>query len=130
MKAISINPFYTMAMLQGHKTIECRSWKTDYRGDLLICSTKPKIPETIPGHALCIVELYDIVPFKKKHLHDAFMEQMPEKSSFAWIFRNLRYIRPFPVKGQQRLWECDHDIVFIDDDDEESANKYIIPLIV
>lgn len=63
MKALSIHPVYAGLIWAGDKTIECRSWRTDYRGDLLICSTAKKIKDTIPGHALCVVTLADIVPF-------------------------------------------------------------------
>jgi len=39
MKALSISPEYALEILAGRKTIEYRSWKTNHRGDLLICST-------------------------------------------------------------------------------------------
>ena len=61
MKALSIHPIYAAAIFCGDKTIECRTWKTDYRGEILICSTNRKIKHTIPGHALCTAKLVDIV---------------------------------------------------------------------
>ena len=38
-KALSIHPYYAQAIVTGLKTIEVRTWRTDYRGDIVICST-------------------------------------------------------------------------------------------
>lgn len=40
MKAISLWEPWASLMMTGAKTIETRSWQTNYRGDLLICSSK------------------------------------------------------------------------------------------
>ena len=37
MKAISIDSDYAALIAAGEKTVECRTWKTNYRGELLIC---------------------------------------------------------------------------------------------
>lgn len=58
MKAISIQQPYAHWILLGEKEYEYRTWSTDHRGDLLICSSaNPKIEGTISGHALCIVNV-------------------------------------------------------------------------
>ena len=49
-----------MYILQEKKTIECRTWKTNYRGPLLICAMKTPVPGCISGHAYFTVELTDI----------------------------------------------------------------------
>lgn len=115
MKALSIHPVYATLILLGEKTIECRTWKTDYRGDILICSTAHKIKNTIPGHALCVASLADIVPFRRQHLKAAKMSD-PEYSSgcYAWMLENIRLIKPFAVKGKLSLWNCEHEIEIID----------------
>lgn len=138
MKAISIRQPYAHLILSGEKTIECRSWQTDYRGDLLICaSANPKIKNTIPGHALCIVRLDDIEPFKKEHLDAACIDEMPEGKAFAWHLTDFRLIKPFPVKGKLNFFNVDDDLIEVvagDDDmtDEEAdavVIKYIVPLL-
>ena len=114
MKALSIHPYYAMAIVAGQKSIECRSWSTEYRGDILICSTKDKLHGTIPGHALGVVTLEDIVPFKKKHLKPALM--MPrdfQEGMYAWKLTYNRLIVPVPVKGRLSLWNYDGDIEYI-----------------
>lgn len=40
MKALSIIQPWATWIANGHKSIECRTWKTPYRGRLLIVSSK------------------------------------------------------------------------------------------
>lgn len=131
MQAISLRPEWAMPVMLGWKSIECRTWKTDYRGDLLICSSSKPLALTIDSHALAVVELIDIVPFEKNHLEDAFMEEMPEKSSFAWILDNLRWIKPFKQKGKLHLFEVDDSLIEILPDEMsnvECLRTYYEPL--
>lgn len=107
MKALSLRPYWATEMLCGNKTIECRAWKTDYRGDLIICSSAKREPGCISGHALLICKLVSIEPFTKKHLKQAGMEEMPEKPSYAWILDDMRVIYPVPVKGKLHLFDLD-----------------------
>ncbi len=114
MKALSIHPDYAMGIMIGNKTVECRTWSTDYRGDLLICSTAKKLKDTIPGHALCVANLADVVPFEKKHLDAAMMPTSDYRPGlFAWILDNVRVIRPIPLKGKLSLWNYDGNIEVI-----------------
>ena len=114
MKALSIHPIYAMYILNGYKTVECRTWKTDYRGEFVICSTAKQIRGTIPGHALCTAKIVDIVPFTKDHLKAACMyeDEMPE-NAYAWILEDVRPIRPVPVKGKLSLWNYDGPIEYL-----------------
>lgn len=98
MKAISIWPEYTAEICRGEKEVEFRSWKTDYRGPLLICSTKAHgVPFSIPGHAVCVVDLVDI--------------KKAGGGEYAWILENLSLIEPFPVKGKLSLFEVDDNLI-------------------
>lgn len=135
MKALSIHPLYAMQIFFLEKTVENRTWKTNYRGDILICSTVKRYKDTIPGHALCVVTLKDVVPMKKEHLEAAQMfEEEYNPDSYAWILENVRIIKPFEVKGKLSLWECDHDIEYIDgvdvseEENERIFNEYYEPL--
>lgn len=136
MKALSINPVYACAIWIGEKSIECRTWSTDYRGDLLIVSTAKKIKDTIPGHALCVVNLKDVIPFEKKHLKAACMlpkEYTPGR--FAWILDNVRIIKPIPLKGKLSLWEYNGEIEYLkepetDEEDEKMYKEIWEPLFI
>ena len=127
MKALSIHPYFAMSIAFGIKTVENRTWTTNYRGDILICSTAKKYKDTIPGHALCVVTLKDIVPMKKKHLKAAALfDDEYNPNSYAWILENVRFIKPFPVKGKLSLWECDHKIEYLDlCEDEKEKNRIL-----
>ncbi|GAX02480.1 hypothetical protein IWT140_00077 [Secundilactobacillus pentosiphilus] len=125
MKALSLRADYAWDVFSGDKTVEYRSWPTKYRGDLLICATAQKIPETIPGHAIVVVRVKDV-----KKLGDR---------QYAWQLDNVRVIEPFPVKGRQRLFNVDDSLIKyhpeIDDENHPSdaaveafIDKYLAPL--
>lgn len=139
MKALSIRPDYALEIVAGYKTVECRTWKTNYRGDILICATQKKIKHTIPGHAIALVTVADVVPFKRKHLKAAEMEPSEfEDGMYAWILENPRVIEPVPVKGKLGLFNLDIEphIILSDDMDISDAeadaicDRYLVPLIV
>ncbi len=160
MKAISLWQPWASLMEAGSKTIETRGWKTEYRGDLLICSTKSGLKkseleklllkwefqeglsekygtrdnyglcinwpgveiEDLPlGMALCVVELQGCIKTDKLIsgncaitrymycLEREFGDYSPGR--FAWITTNLRPIKPFPVKGQQGLFNVDDSLI-------------------
>lgn len=102
-KAISLKQPWANLVASGKKTIETRVWKTNYRGDLVVCSSQnPKIKPF--GVALCIVELYDIKPMTKKHEEKACIKLYP--GAYSWFLTNLRPISPpIPVKGSLGIFE-------------------------
>ena len=126
MKALSIHPIYAMLIVVGEKTIECRSWKTNYRDDILICSTVKKVKGTIPSHALGIVTLKDVVPFKKSHFKAACMDYFDDfENLYAWKLTNLRLIKPIPIKGKLSLWEYDGKVEVMDFATEEEEDRFV-----
>jgi len=109
LKAISIHQPFASLIAQGTKTIETRSWKTEYRGDLLILSTqKPKCPNLKCGYALCIVDLYGCRPMNKNDEVKACCEMYA--GAWSWLLRNLRVIEPVPCRGGQRIFTVDIEI--------------------
>ena len=118
MKALSVHPYYAQAIVTGQKSVECRTWTTDYRGDILICSTAKKYHGTIPGHALGVVTLVDVVPFASKHLEPALLVKGEAPAgSYAWILTNNRLIVPVPVKGKLSLWTYDGEVEYIPEEE-------------
>ena len=136
MKALSIHPYYAAAIASGEKDVEVRTWKTDYRGDIVICSTRQKIKGFIPSHALCVVKLADVVPFTRSHLKRALMTASEyEPGLYAWILDDVRIIKPVPVKGKLSLWEYDGAIEYIQPAETEAEDlaqyeKYWKPITV
>lgn len=133
MKAISLWQPWASAMAAGAKRNETRSWPTNYRGDLLICSakrqpTRKELPDKelyfqamqVPyGMALCVVQLYDCVPTSIFHAptnRDITAEEMEAgdytAGRYAWLTRNLRtFTRPFPVTGMQGLFDVSDAVI-------------------
>ena len=113
MKALSLMPYWADQVMWGDKTVEVRTWKTEHRGDLLICSSSRRHSGFIPGHALCIVELTGIEPFTADHCEAAGFEpgEVPERPSYAWHLDNLRWVEPFAVKGSLHLFDVPDDLV-------------------
>lgn len=104
MRAISVKEPWASMIRAGIKTIETRTWKTNYRGPLLICaSANPK--SEFSGKAVCVVELVDCREMTKSDETDACCQIYPEAK--AWVLRDVQLIEPFPVKGQLRLFEVE-----------------------
>ena len=101
MKALSLHPKWAAKIATGDKPEEYRTWKTSYRGDLLICASTYNDGWAYPkGHALCIVNLYDI-------------KWSEENDCYAWQLKDIRPVVPFPVKGKLHLYDVDDKLVKI-----------------
>lgn len=88
----------------GEKTIETRLWSTDYRGELVIVSSK--IPKVEPaGCALAIVTLVDCRAMT--HFDEMGACCCVYPGAFAWVLRNVRRITPFPISGQLKLFDLE-----------------------
>lgn len=102
-KAISLKQPWADMVVKGEKTIETRKWNTHYRGDLVICSSAKPTDLGIAGHALGIVEVYDVRPMQKKDEKEACIKVYPK--AHAWLLRNIRRItKPIPIKGQLSIF--------------------------
>jgi hypothetical protein len=107
LKAISIYGEYVQAILNGTKTEEYRSWKTKYRGDILICTTATK--ERF-GYTACVVELYDMG--KRLRITDRMLP-FSKPEFYAWKLRNVRKCVPVPIKGQQMFYNVSDDKIVL-----------------
>lgn len=104
MKALSIQQPWASMITRGEKTIEVRTWRTKYRGSLLIVSSKsPKIGDLPCGVALAIAELVDCRPMTVKD--EKLARCQYEDGAFSWVLENVRPISHFPVVGRLGLYE-------------------------
>lgn len=106
MKALSIKQPYLNQIQTGKKYLELRSWKTNYRGALILCSSKKPAqptPELLHGHALCVVELIDIYPYLPRHAKAACSTWNP--GLYAWHLKFVANLDPFPVSGKLGLFK-------------------------
>jgi hypothetical protein len=99
-KAISLKQPWANLVASGKKTIETRTWKTSYRGPLLIVSSK-KPPIEPAGNALAVADLVDCRPMTKADEKKACIKLFP--GAYAWILKDTRRIKPFPLRGSLGL---------------------------
>lgn len=98
MKALSVRGDYIMDMIAGKKKIEYRTWKTNYRGPILMCSTAKKVAGAAPGYAICVVNLKSIQYF-------------PLEGFYHWNIELANVIKPIHVKGQLKLFNVDDNLI-------------------
>ena len=104
MKALSVKQPWANLIASGKKTIETRRWATDFRGDILIVSTKqPRIEPA--GCAVAVARLVECRPMTLSDERDAMCEVYED--AIAWMLRDIRPLQPFPVTGQLGLFDVD-----------------------
>ena len=104
MKALSIKQPWANLIVSGQKTIETRVWATNYRGRILIVSSK--IPKIQPaGFILGVADLVDCRPMKKSDEEAAMCHLY--HNAVAWVLQNVKAIEPFPMRGQLGLFEVE-----------------------
>jgi len=88
---------------QGEKSIETRRWVTPYRGALLVCATKERVPD-FPGPygvALAVVWMAGCRPMRAEDWPAACCTEYP--GAFAWLFPRVAVLAEehrFAVRGQ------------------------------
>ena len=120
--ALSIRQPWTELILQGRKTIEVRTWATQYRGELWLHAGIQ--PETKALHRFNFLthnlafgalvgrcEIYDCIEFRDEtwgqwrtqHLNEGPLN----RRQYAWFLRNPIRILPRPLKGRLGLMRID-----------------------
>lgn len=113
MKVLSVKQPWANLIASGRKTIETRRWYTDYRGELLIASSRtPRIEPA--GCAVAIVRVVDCRPMKDEDTAQACCDCYPH--AYAWVLSDIKRVKPFPVRGQLGLFELDCAPVVVEPD--------------
>jgi len=118
MKAISLHQPWANMIADGVKTIETRLWRTSYRGELLICSTRKRVADHAGqvcrprGCAVALVNLADCRPMTTADETQAGCKCY--EGAYAWVLDNIRRLVPFPVRGKHRIFniEVTHALAF------------------
>lgn len=125
MKALSVKQPWASFIAAGIKTIECRSWPTKYRGELLICSSKgdsildvepPANELLLPGGmALAVVDLVDCRRMTPDDLEAAMVPYDSDRKDkllqeYAWLLKRKFEIIPVPVKGKLGVYNLDIEV--------------------
>lgn len=102
MRALSVKQPWAELIARGEKTIELRTWRTNYRGPLAIvasCLRSPAHPhiDGARGAIVAVTELVDVRLTVSADSQRAHCKASPEE--FAWVLRATKRIDPIPYKG-------------------------------
>ena len=127
MKVLTIKEPFVTPFAIGIKHYETRSWKTNYRGEIYIHTSKKKdtdylalelVTETecfplgcivIKGNLTDCIEITDdfIKKIKKDGLE--YICGFYEVGRYAWKIEDIEVIDPIKVNGHLGLWNYDED---------------------
>lgn len=102
MKCISVKQPWANLIASGKKSIETRNWNTNYRGELLIASSKK--PDVYPtGRIVALVTLIDC---RDMRLEDEDFACCQYRDGLkAWVLDDIKPVRSIPIKGQLGIYE-------------------------
>ena len=94
------NPYPWLSLIEYRlKTLETRTRRTHFRGDLLLCGAADSRTDN-RGLACCVVEVVDCWPMRPQDEPAAYIGCQPGR--WAWKLENLRWLsEKFPVTGKQ-----------------------------
>jgi hypothetical protein len=114
MRALCVQQPWAGLIADGLKTLEVRSWSTQYRGPVLIVASKlwsrhdaasrwesAYLPAP-RGVGLCIVELVDIREGRARD--KAHTGGVDPTGYLVWELRNAQRVEPFALKGRLSLF--------------------------
>ena len=125
MKALTIKEPWATLIIDGYKEYEFRSWKTNYRGKLLIHSGlnieygafkefKSYNLKCNPGYIIGEVNLVDCIKVDEKldseltKRDKLIYGRKSHIGYYAWKLENIKkYKNPIPCKGKLGIWNYD-----------------------
>jgi hypothetical protein len=122
-RALSVRQPWCELIARGRKSIEVRTWRTDYRGPLLIvasmnverdfCRKHGIDPKTTArGVAVCVVELADVRPILRTDSDEAaFNVRDLVGDAFAWELASPRRVVSTSIKGKLSLFNVDDAMI-------------------
>lgn len=128
MKALSVKQPWAFLIGGSEKTVELRSWQTDYRGKILICASKSEkdswalvdgeYHQLPAGVMMCVADLVDVKKIENtpEMQNAAFVDDI-ENGVYGWFLENIQHCRLKPVSGRLRLFDVDDAEIEITNDD-------------
>ena len=123
MKCLSISQPFADLIISGKKTIELRTWNTNFRGEFLVHSpikiriedckrlkiTKQLETGAIIGKAeIYEVKLYDNINEIKKDQRLHFASKKFQKKTYGFMLKNAKALRvPIPCKGRLGFFDVE-----------------------
>lgn len=122
MKVLTIKEPWASLIINGYKEYEFRSWKTNYRGHILIQASKSPDKENLKrfvdynldygcGEIIGEVEITDCIKLDE-HFHNKLKSNNVYSTSpiegYAICLKNIKkYEKRIPCKGQLGLWNLE-----------------------
>ena len=107
-RALSLRQPWASLIADGHKTIETRTWRTNYRGALAIHASARPYANLPTGGILAVAWLYDCRPMEDADEDNACIERY--EGAYAWLLANVQPLPLIPCKGMLGLWKPPPDI--------------------
>lgn len=120
MKVLTIKQPWATLISEGLKEYEFRSWKTNYRGPILIHAGMGVDKKAIErfetfgleypkSEIICLVELLDCIKVDKSFYEDRLKENKlvyltSGTEEYAWKFKLIKRLSIKDVKGKLGLW--------------------------
>lgn len=131
MKVLTIKQPFATLIAEGYKTYEFRTWKTKYRGDILIHAGKgiDKVAmkrykhlnlEYPSGKIIAKATITDCIPITdqmKEYLKEkdslvyygAIIKSSHDKMDYGFKLENIEKIEPIDAVGKLSFWEIDYN---------------------
>lgn len=127
MKVLSIKEPFASLIKERIKTVETRSWKTKYRGEIYIHASLKKINikderikkllELLPnkdmqyGHIICKCNLIDCIYMDEDYVNNIKKNKQEylcghyEVGRYGWVLELIEVLKePIPAKGHLGIW--------------------------
>ncbi len=120
MKALSVKEPWISRIRDEDKTIETRTWQTNYRGDLILVGSRE--PEGKYSGKICVkVNVIDCRPMTKEDEEAAKVEF--EQGLFSWVLKDKVKLMPVNQKGSQGFFNVDDKLLIPLDGYNEKEKK-------
>lgn len=123
MKVLTLKEPWASLIAARIKTIETRSWKTNYRGEIYIHTGLKKVPvphevvedyqqlNSMPGYIIAKCNLTDCIYMDEDYIESVKNKGLKnyvcghyEVGRYAWVLEDVEYIYPIQVRGRLGLW--------------------------
>ena len=124
MKVLTVTQPWAWLIAQGFKPVENRTWKTRYRGPLVIQASAHKrtakdyesaaafalecgvvVPPQAEIERGCTVALVELTDCVTSHPSPFF------EGPYGWVYENVRALPALPLTGRLGVYDCPADVV-------------------
>ena len=119
LRVLNIKQPWAGLIASREKTMEVRSWRTHYRGRVVIAASKafdkgeaaqPHLDLKAPrGVTLCHARLSDVIPGERKHRNST--GGFDPTGYWCWVLEDIQPVPQIAITGKLGLWKPPGDLV-------------------